>query len=222
MSTDGMSANVSTAKLKKGDRSQRAIKAAARKVFEADGFTKARVQDIAAEAGFSNGAFYRYFSDKTSVMMALLKDLVEGTLAFAREPLGSGHPTNSIYLTTRSYLEFYAENRDLFALLVEASHTHPDVETMWNELRTEAVEHVTHMLDTARDSGHMRAEVDPQTAAELLTAMTDQYAYLRFVLDRMPEQSVEAVSRQVTEIWSGGVFMSPAAPRIAAAQQTVT
>ena len=195
-----------TTKLSKGDRSRQALKLAARKVFESDGYTKARVQDIAAEAGLSNGAFYRYFSDKYAVMMALIKDLLDDAFLFARAPWDAGHPTDSVYTTTKLYLEFYSVNQDLFQIMVEASQTHPEVEEMWAEVRSGVIDRVTRMLDRARGEGLVRDQLNLEIAAALLCAMTDHYAYLRFVLGRMPEMEIPAASQHIAEIWCGGVF----------------
>src|SRR2546423_15357540 len=40
---------------------------AAREVFERDGFLTARISDIAATAGLSQGSFYHYFDSKEQV-----------------------------------------------------------------------------------------------------------------------------------------------------------
>ncbi len=61
-------------------RSQQAIKAertraellrAAEMIFARDGFEASRIEDIAAEAGRSRGAFYANFASKTEVFLAL-------------------------------------------------------------------------------------------------------------------------------------------------------
>jgi AcrR family transcriptional regulator len=44
---------------------------AAEKVFARDGFEASRIEDIAAEAGRSRGAFYANFANKTEVFLAL-------------------------------------------------------------------------------------------------------------------------------------------------------
>src|SRR5271155_4639546 len=46
-----------------------ALVRAARKVFEEKGFEAAQTPDIAAAAGVSTGAFYRYFEDKKQVFL---------------------------------------------------------------------------------------------------------------------------------------------------------
>lgn len=50
---------------------RKALLAAAFKVFVRDGFEASRIEDIAAEAGRSRGAFYVNFSDKAEAFLAL-------------------------------------------------------------------------------------------------------------------------------------------------------
>jgi AcrR family transcriptional regulator len=51
---------------------QKLFKAALR-VFSRDGFEAARIEDIAAEAGFTRGAFYAHFPSKEALFFALLE-----------------------------------------------------------------------------------------------------------------------------------------------------
>ena len=47
---------------------------AARKIFARDGFAQARLEDIAAEAGKTRGAFYAHFQDKEDVFFAIFEE----------------------------------------------------------------------------------------------------------------------------------------------------
>ena len=60
--------------------------AAAREVFERDGFLDARVTDISAAAGVAHGSFYTYFRSKTEVFRVL----VAGTMDELYASLGAG------------------------------------------------------------------------------------------------------------------------------------
>jgi len=46
---------------------------AARRIFARDGFEVARLQDIAAAAGKTRGAFYAHFQDKEDVFFAIFE-----------------------------------------------------------------------------------------------------------------------------------------------------
>src|SRR5690348_12050245 len=54
---------------RRGHLTREALQQAALEVFYRDGYVRARVSDISAQAGVSTGAFYRYFLDKRHVMV---------------------------------------------------------------------------------------------------------------------------------------------------------
>jgi AcrR family transcriptional regulator len=65
---------------------------AARKVFARDGFERARLEDIAEEAGKTRGAFYAHFKDKEDVFFAIFEE----DIARAQQQLASGlNPASS-------------------------------------------------------------------------------------------------------------------------------
>jgi AcrR family transcriptional regulator len=55
----------------RSERTRDALLTAAEKIFARDGFEASRIEDIAAEAGRSRGAFYANFENKTEVFLAL-------------------------------------------------------------------------------------------------------------------------------------------------------
>ena len=59
----------------KGLRTRDELLAAARRVFERDGYLETRVADIAAEAELAHGSFYTYFSSKQDVFLAIVRDV---------------------------------------------------------------------------------------------------------------------------------------------------
>src|SRR5215469_14936161 len=59
----------------KGLRTRDELVAAARRVFERDGYAGARVADIASGAGVAHGSFYTYFSSKQDAFLAVMRDV---------------------------------------------------------------------------------------------------------------------------------------------------
>lgn len=60
---------------RRGTRTRAALVAAARSVFERDGYLASRVTDIADEARVAHGTFYTYFDSKAEVFAAVLHEL---------------------------------------------------------------------------------------------------------------------------------------------------
>lgn len=191
---------------KKGQRTRQAIKTATRDLLSENGFGLTRVQDIAERAGLSVGGFYRYYRDKTEVTLELLYELLAEAFVVTRSSESATRtPGNAVGAGTLHYLEFYSRNADLFRVLVEMSQTHPEVEQLWAKFRRDTIQRLTTALNRGVDAGDFRGDVDTELAAELLTAMTDHYAYLRFVLRRMSERSVKDATDEIVAIWLTGL-----------------
>lgn len=194
-------------KTRKGRETRETLMKAARRVLGVKGYTNARVTDMTALAGMSNGAFYRYFTDKRDVLITLLDDLFEDMNTFARSPWEPGDPCRSVQLATLEYFSIYKRNADLYRVLIEASQTETDIEHRWNEARTDFFRRIARSMRRGRDQGLIRREIDPDTAAALLGGMTEHYAYLAFVLDRVGKTDIEELTNQLVTIWSHGVFV---------------
>src|SRR5579863_404045 len=70
---------------RKGIETRARLIAAAKEVFERDGFLDARISDIAEHAGLSHGSFYHYFESKEEVF----REVAAGVEERLREPLYS-------------------------------------------------------------------------------------------------------------------------------------
>src|ERR1700742_749071 len=64
---------------------------AAAKVFEEQGIGGASIEAITAAAGFSRGAFYSNFDSKDELIIAMLEDHVEQSIARIHELLAKHH-----------------------------------------------------------------------------------------------------------------------------------
>lgn len=202
-------------KTRKGKRSREALLEAARQEFREAGFTGARVLDMTARAGLSSGAFYRYFRDKDDILRSLLESFFGELYEFTRARWEPGDPQRSIVATTKRYLVQYREHADLYRVMIEAAQTERDIEQVWNDARQAFYRRIARNLRRAQDEGLIRPGVDPDLAASLLGGMTEQFAYLWFVLGREPDRDVDDVSRQVAELWCLGVFGQPAGEAVA-------
>lgn len=193
----------------KGRRSKEALLTAAREVFRRDGFTNARVSEIADLAEMSNGAFYRYFRDKHDVLMALVHRLMIEMFEFARHPWETGDPHSSVYETTVRYFQIYEANADLLAVEIESAQTDPAILELWQESRQMFYDRIARALQRGQGEGVVRPEVDPPIAAALLGGMTEHFAYLHFVLRETLGRSHEQMALEVADLWSHGIQDMP-------------
>lgn len=193
-------------KTPRGHRMKATLLSAARVVFARDGFAGSRVADIVEQAGASNGTFYRYFDDKRQMLMALLQQLLDDFYVLARSPWEPTDPKRSMYLTTKRYLELYEERRDLMALLVEVSQTDAEIRELWNQSRARFFKRITGALERGQHDGVVRIDIDVTLSTSLLGAMTEQFAYMSFVLQVEPRRSVDEVSTAIVDLWARAVL----------------
>lgn len=194
----------------KGRSTRQRLMTAATSLFEDSGYARVRIADITERAGLSQGAFYRYFTDRRALMLELMRQLTAEAFDFVRVPWDEEDPMSSVLRSTQRYFEYYAAHRALFGLLVELSQTDPDVGRIWAASRRAFYARIAHSLRRGTDAGLLRLDVDVEVAAELLGSMTEFYAFQRFVLrdgvvkDVPAEDGAEVLAR----IWTAGLMRS--------------
>jgi AcrR family transcriptional regulator len=96
------------------------ILAAARTVFGARGYHAATIEDIADEAGLSNGAIYYNFDNKEELFLALLDERVDERLAHLRTSLGGpAGAADALPAEARDVTRSFKESREWRLLLLE-------------------------------------------------------------------------------------------------------
>ncbi len=105
------------------ERTRGRILDAAETVFARDGFERARIDSIGAEAGLSTGTLYNYFHNKTSLVLELHQRALDRANAMV-EALGRGDgpfPAKlDVYL--EGFFRFGSENWMFLTLLRESPH----------------------------------------------------------------------------------------------------
>lgn len=96
------------------DRVRRQIKEAAVRLFARKGFAATTTREIAEEAGVNKPALYYYFPDKEGLYVAIVQDALEALAAATNQAVaGAPDPVAALAALVRTYLEFFAANRDV-------------------------------------------------------------------------------------------------------------
>lgn len=88
----------------KSERTRTDLLRAAEVIFARDGFEASRIEDIAAEAGRSRGAFYANFDNKTEVFLALRTIATRRIARAIRERVESLHDDTARYAAIIRYI----------------------------------------------------------------------------------------------------------------------
>jgi AcrR family transcriptional regulator len=101
-------------------RTRSELVAAARKVFAQRGFHRAKLDEIAAEAGFSTGAVYSNFAGKEDLFLAVLDDHIARRLEAVERAVGeAGSPAERARAGADNWMRFLDEDPSWYPLFIE-------------------------------------------------------------------------------------------------------
>ncbi|WP_443329918.1 TetR/AcrR family transcriptional regulator [Streptomyces sp. 8N706] len=190
---------------RRGIRTRDALVAAARRIFERDGYLDARIVDIAAEAGVATGSFYTHFTSKEDVFTAVLTELQDemlhaGVSGGSRKELRRG-----VEEANRAYLESYRRNAALMAAMEQAAA----VDRRFLQLRLQRsqafIERSAAAITRLQEAGLADPALDPAVTARALNAMVSRMAYVTFATDQ--PVPFEALVETLTRLWVNALRM---------------
>lgn len=151
--------------------------AAARVVFERDGFHDARLCDVTREAGVSTGTLYHYFQSKEELFRAVMHGVLDELTARSvdDEPSASRDPVAGIYDANRSYVHGYRRNARLMSLLSQVAERDPEVLAIALAIRQHFEERISRAIARWQAEGLAYCDLDPVYAANALAYMVDRF-----------------------------------------------
>ena len=182
--------------------------AAARRVFERDGYFGARVADITTEAGVAHGSFYTYFASRQDVFVAVLREVGEQfRVAVAVPP---GEPRRGVLAAldraNRRYLEAYRANSVIWALAEQVATMDEEIHRIRLRGRIEHVERVAKTIRRWQEHGLADRDIDPRTTAGALVSMLSNFAY--WWLAGGDSYDPETAAATLTAIWARAVGLA--------------
>jgi AcrR family transcriptional regulator len=186
-------------------RNRRALVAAAREVFERDGFVRARIADIAAAAGVAHGSFYSHFDNKEQALAAVLDEVEEemlhpgpGAIAAHDDPIAVIESAN------RAYLEAYRRNAKLMALLEQVATVDPQFLRLRLKRTDAFVARNARAIRRLQRHGLADSELDPDLTAVALSAMVSRTAYVEIAI-RRKTVDLDRLTATLTRLWANAL-----------------
>lgn len=189
----------------RGERTRGSLVAAARVVFERDGYLDARLTDITAEAGCSTGTFYTYFTSKEEIFAALMEATKNEMLHPGLDHVEGDDPAAVIEASNRAYLEAYRRNARLMRLMEEVANIDPKFMVLRQERARTFVERNAQSIADLQKRGLADPDIDPMMASRALSGMISRLAFGAFALGDEKEYSFEELLYTVTRIWCNGL-----------------
>jgi TetR/AcrR family transcriptional regulator, fatty acid metabolism regulator protein len=165
---------------------RRQILDAAVKVFARSGFHRARVGDIAEEAGVAYGLVYHYFRSKEELLETIFRDTWTQMLARVREVEASGvDASEQVRQVTALLLRTWRRDPDLVRVLVREVTRNQQVQQEIEEI-TEAMKALERIIERGQEAGEFRPQIDPRLAAVICYGALDEIL-TGWVLGQLPD-----------------------------------
>lgn len=182
---------------------RQAILDAALDVFIGKGYQVATIDDIAHRAGLSVGAIYRYFPNKSEIMVTLVGERLGRTPEiFARLTQSEGDPwerlRKCIDLFIRSLRVRHPVTPRLLLVTLAEAVQDGEVRQGLQRRFSALVDYLTGVLEDGIKLGVFRPDADPVALACLLLCTADGTA-VYWVTDA-PEINLEAMRTTLTEM----------------------
>ncbi|MDG3016802.1 TetR/AcrR family transcriptional regulator [Speluncibacter jeojiensis] len=193
----------------RGARTRAALVAAARTVFERDGYLDVRLADIAREAHCATGSFYTYFANKEEILAAVLDEAQEEMLHPGVNRLReSDDPYRILEASNRAYLEAYRRNAKLMGLLEQVAQ----VDRRFADYRSRRAEAFIRRnargIADLQSRGVADAAIDALLASRALSGMVSRLAYSVFVRDEAGAVDFDELVDTVTRLWANALRFS--------------
>lgn len=192
----------------RGRATRATLVAAARRIFERDGFLDARIVDIAAEAGVATGTFYTYFDGKEAAFAAVMDEVTEEMLhPVLAEHRIEGDLVATIEQTHRAYLDSYRHNARLMALMEQVATIDDDFREQRRRRGVEFSRRNAKLIARLQKEGLADPELDPYLASSALSAMVSRMAYTTYVLGEGVR--LERLVATLTRLWVSALRLQP-------------
>ncbi len=181
---------------------------AAEKIFARDGFEAARLEEIAAEAGYTRGAFYASFANKEDLFLALLEREissrigdVEKQIAGFREPVQKLHAVREFLLTMSQDRRWSLLSLEFKLFAVR----HPEARARLAAMNRRLLGSRVGILRAAMEGSGREPPASVSSVAISFSSLTHALA-LEHMLDRvvMPEDEVKKILGNYFDSVTGG------------------
>jgi AcrR family transcriptional regulator len=176
-------------------------------ILEVRCYEEVRIEDVMAATGLTRTAFYRYFPDLESVLLAWLEVVgAEITEAANRWLSLDVDPDEGILAATTGLAEVWDRHRGLLKGFFDAATTGSRIQLAWHEMVESFLDPVKQRFDALSRQGRS-SMAHPAETARALVWMNERYLFEAFTRDL--GVSVEVAASTLADIWRRVVFGEP-------------
>lgn len=194
----------------RGERTRAALVAAARTIFERDGFNDSRLTDITAEAKCSTGSFYTYFASKEEILAAVFLEAQEDMLHPGTPHVDTdadADPAAVLEASNRAYFEAYRRNAKLMLLMEQVAGLDPQFRELRRRRGLAFARRNAKRIAELQERGLVDPKLDPMLTSRALSGMVSRLAYYAFALGE--EMPIDDLVETSTRLWVNAIKLTP-------------
>ena len=188
---------------------------AAREVFSQEGYTKASIKKIAAEAGLNSTALiYWYFANKAALLKAVLSEASLLIQEINNNPaLKDMEPQDAFTVIGEKVIDSFNNpgNKNIFRILISESLINPEVSDYYVETIIQPVmDFLVPYIQCQIDAGIFRPH-DPHISTRSFLGTLIQYIFTSYLFPQLRQNQPEAKEyiREVVRIFIKGLGLNP-------------
>mgnify|MGYP000518928981 CR=1 FL=1 len=190
---------------KKDNEKRKRILDSAIKVFAKTGYSDARIQDVAEEAGVSHGTVYIYFKNKDALFMSIFQEILGELIQYiSSEIQKEKNAEDKIRRIISMQLDIIEENPDLTKLiLIEFPRSGNFLNDSNTNVLSRYIDLISDVLKEGIDEGIFSIEMRTEVTATMIYAGIQGIA-TRWILDGM-DYSLKAMEKSIADILLNGL-----------------
>jgi len=190
----------------KSDEKYRKIIAAATKIFSQKGFFKAKVSEIAKEAGIADGTVYIYFKHKDDILISLFEEKMQEVLDNMKGQIDQEtDPLKKIERFALVHLQLIEDHKDIAEIIqVELRQSSMFMKNYHNTKFLEYLNIISSIIQEGKEKGVIREDVMPGIAKRAFFGALDEMSRF-WVLSKKPKYDIQTASRQITNFFIHGI-----------------
>ena len=190
----------------KNNEKYRKIIAAATKVFAKKGFYKAKVSEIAKEAGVADGTIYIYFNHKDDILISLFEEKMKEVLDNMKEQISlESDPLSKIERFAFFHLKLIEDNKDMAEIIqVELRQSDKFMKDYHNEKFARYLDLIGDIIQEGKEKGLIREDIIPGIAKRAFFGALDEMSRF-WVLSKRRKYDIETAARQISSYFISGI-----------------
>ncbi len=190
----------------KNNNKYRKIIAAATKVFAKNGFYKAKVSEIAKEAGIADGTIYIYFKHKDDILIALFEEKMKEVLDNMKKQISlESDPLKKIERFALLHLKLIEDNKDMAEIIqVELRQSSKFMKDYHNIKFAQYLDLIGDIIQEGKEKGLIRKDIIPGIGKRAFFGALDEMSRF-WVLSKRRKYNIETAARQISSYFINGI-----------------